>query len=89
MAQDYIETVDHIVTECMILAQKKIQRHDNIARLVRWKLCGKYKMNKSEKWYEHMPEAVVENEWFKIYWDFNIQCDKVTEHRRHDIIVVE
>lgn len=36
-----------------------------------------------------MPEAVVENEWFKIYWDFNIQCDKVTEHRRHDIIVVE
>ena len=45
--------------------------------------------NRGEKWYEHQPEGVVENEKCKILWDMTIQCDHVIEARRPDIVVVE
>ena len=41
-----------------------------------------------EKWYEHIPEGVVENEEVKVLWDINVQCDNVIEARRPDIIVI-
>ena len=69
------ETVNHI-SECMCLAQKEYKRrHDNIARLIHWTLCCKYDLSRSEKWYDHQPDGVVENERCKILWDMNIQCD--------------
>ena len=49
------------------LIKKEYQRkHDNIVRIVHWKLCGKYNLKRSKKWYEHAPEGVVENEEVKI-----------------------
>lgn len=57
------ETINHILSECKMLAQKEYKRrHDNIARLVHWKLCCKYDVRRSEKWYKHQPGGVVEDE---------------------------
>ena len=42
-----------------------------------------------EKWYDHHPEKVTENEKVKILWDMKIQSDKILEHSRPDIIVFE
>ena len=37
------ETISHIVSECEKLAQKEYKRrYENVARIVHWKLCGKY-----------------------------------------------
>ena len=73
-----------------MLAQKEYKRrHNNIARLVHWKLCCKYDMSRGEKWYEHQLEGVVENEKCKVLWDMTIQCDHVIKARRPDIVVVE
>ena len=73
-----------------MFAQKEYKRrHDNIARFVHWKLCCKYDMSRVEKWYEHQPEGVVENEKCKILRDMIIQCDHVIEARRPEIVGVE
>ena len=32
---------------------------------------------------------MIEDRWFKILWNFKIQCYHKTEYRRPDIIVVE
>ena len=40
-------------------------------------------------WYEHEPESVIENENFKILWDFTIQCDHMIDTRRPNIVVVD
>ena len=32
---------------------------------------------------------MVENEGFKVLWDFNVQCDRIVEVRRPDIIFVD
>ena len=66
------ETISHIVTEC----KEYKRRHDNVARIVHWKLCGKYNLKRSQKWCEHIPEVVVENDEVKILWDVIIQCDR-------------
>ena len=32
-------------------------------------------MKRRDKWYEHAPEVVVENEEVKVLWDVMIQCE--------------
>ena len=81
--------ISHIVSECEKLAQKKYKRrHNNVARINLWKLCGKYNLKKSEKWYEYDPEGVVENEEGKILWEVMIQCDTEIKAREPDKVLV-
>ena len=63
-----------------------MKRH-NVVRIVHWKLCGKQNLKRSEKWYEHAPGG-VENEEVKILWDVMIQCDREIKARKPDIAIV-
>ena len=85
------EAVAHIVSECSKLAQKEYKqvRHDNVVKMLLWKLCEKWGFSKAEKWYTHKPEKVLESEDCKILWDFLIQTDKTLEHNRPNITVIE
>ena len=84
------ETVWHITSQCTPLAQREYKRrHDNVARIVHWELCGKYDIQRDDKWYDHKPEGVIENERAKILWDFMIQCDHQIEHRKPDFVLIE
>ena len=55
-----------------------------------WLLCRKYHLQCSDKCYihTHKPQSVQENGEYKILWDFNIQTDKVIEHRRPYIVCI-
>ena len=59
-----------------------------VTRMVHWKLCEKFKLEKSEKYYLHSPQTVSENIYHKLIWDMNIQCDNVIVERRPDIAIV-
>ena len=84
------EIVQHIVSGCEILAQKEYKRrHDNIAKKIHWDLCKRHEIEDQEKCYDHIPDSVVENDNVKLLWDINIQCDKVIEARRPDIVVID
>ena len=52
-------------------------------------MCEKHNLERKEKWYEHCPKGVVEDDDVKLIWDINIQCDDVTEARRPDLILVD
>ena len=76
------ESVQHLVCGCEKLAQKEYKRrHDNVAKKVHWDFCKKNGLEHTEKWYEHVPGGVVENEEVKVLWDINVQCDNVIEAR--------
>ena len=84
------ESIDHIVSGCSKLAQKEYKRrHDNLGKIVHWKLATKCNFEATDKWYEHEPESVLENEDYKILWDFSILTDHVIEARRPDLVVVD
>ena len=42
----------------------------------------------SNKWYEHQPQPVAENENAKLLWDYSIRTDRVTPAHRPDLTLV-
>ena len=58
--------------ECSKIAQSEYKRRDdNVARMVYWKLCEKFNLEKPEKWYPHNPQTVTENVNHRLKWDMN------------------
>ena len=83
LCKETSESVMHIVGGCKKLAQKSYkERHDRVARRVHWELSKKYGLECGEKWYEHTPQEVIENNEVKLYWDCTIQTDKTIKHNR-------
>ena len=85
------ETVAHIVAECQKLAQKEYKqvKQDNVAKVIHWKLCEKWGIEKSDQWHRHKSEKVLESGKCKNLWDFSIQTNKTLEHKSPDITVIE
>ena len=50
---------------------------------------GKYGFPWNERWYEHVPDTVLENEDYRMLWDFSIRTDHETEARRLDLLVID
>ena len=85
------ESIDHIVSHCSKLAKEYKRRHDNLGKIVHWKIARKCNFEARDRWYELEPESVLVNEDDKILWDFSIQTDHVTEaregsYRRHGML---
>ena len=84
------ESIDHVVSGCSKLAQKEYKRrHDNLGKIVHWKLARKCNFEAGDKWYEHEPENVLESEDYKIFWDISIQTDHVIKTWTPDFAVVD
>ena len=59
-------TVNHIISECCKLAQKKKIRHDWMGKVTHGELCKILKFDHTDKWYMHKSEPVREHETHKI-----------------------
>ena len=82
--------INHITSECSMLAQNQYKkRHDSVARSVHWNLCKKYQMPCSNKWHEHQPQPVTENENPKLLWDYSIWTDRVIPANWPDLTLVD
>ena len=82
------ETINHIISGCPELAKTEyIHRHDRVATYVHWKICQKYKLPTTLKWYEHQPLTVTENNDVTILWDMPISTDREIKANRPDIVV--
>ena len=45
--------------------------------------------HRNDKWYNHVPDSVLENENYKLLWDFSIRTDHNIEARRPDLVLVD
>ena len=48
----------------------------------------KYDLECGEKWYEHKPLPVIENDQVKLAWDSTIVTNRCVPHNRPDITIV-
>ena len=88
MCNEFEETIDHIVAGCPVLANTEyIQRHDKAAGYIHWRICKHYHFSTADKWYEHKPEKVTENEAATVLWDMPVNTDKEIKANRPDIII--
>ena len=65
------------------------RRHDNVARAIHWDPSGKCGFERKERWYEHVPESVLENEDYKLLWDFSVRTDHEIGARRPDLVIID
>ena len=65
------------------------KRDDKVAKKIHWLLCKRFDLEFDHKWYNQVPDSVLENEGRRILWDFSIQTDKIIEHRLPDIVCLE
>ena len=90
MCKQNNETISHIVSGCSKLAQKEYKkRHDNVAMAVHLDLSEKYGFERSERWYDHVPDSVLENEDYKMLWDFSVRTDHDIKARRPDLLIID
>ena len=90
MCRKVDEIIDDIVSGGSKLAQKEYKRrHDNLGKIVHWKIARKSNFEVGDKWCKHEPERVLGNEGYKILWDFSIHTDNVIEAQRPDLVVVD
>ena len=82
-------TVNHLLGDCPKLAQKEYRRrHDGVAKALQWDSCGQYEFERNDKWYEHSPENVEDNEKCKLLLDFSIQTNRKLDRNRPGIVKV-
>ena len=84
------ETISHIVSSCSKMAQKEYKRrHDNVATAIHWGLSGKCGFERKERSYDHVPGSVLENEDYKLLWDFSVRTDHEIGARRPDLVIID
>ena len=74
-----------------MLAQKqyRLWRHDRVGVVIHWVMCQRFGFPFGNKWYDHTPERVLQNEDVKILWDFSIQTDHKLDHNKPDILILD
>ena len=50
-------------------------------------MCKHYHLSAADKWYEHKPDRVTENERATILWDMPVNTEKEIKANRPDIII--
>ncbi len=88
-AQNNAETINRIISEFSKLAQKEYKtRHDWVGKVINGEMCKKFKFDHTNKWYMHNPAPVLENNTYKLLWDFDIHTDHLISVRRPDLIII-
>ena len=84
----YDESMEHILSGCLELTKTEyIKRHNNAAAYMHWEILKHYNIKANDKWYEHQPETVTENEKVTILWDMQVHTDKTIKANKPDIII--
>ena len=87
---DRDETINHIISECSKLAQRRYKtRHDWVGKMIHWEMCKKFKFDHTNKWYMHNSAPVLEDDTHKLLWDFDIHTDHLISPRRPDLIIIK
>ena len=92
MCGEGVETVGHLISACTVMAQREYRRrHDKMGLRIYWELCGKYGIDRRERWFEETPDAVRVRKDGKveIWWDKKVTTATVTEHNRPDVVVID
>ena len=51
-----------------------------------WKICKEFGIKVKERWYEHEPKTVTENDRVTILWDMPIHTDRTIADKRPDVL---
>ena len=87
------ETVMHLVRGCPKLDTVNRNSTKEDITMLPEEFIGNYArshgldISDTDRWYEHTPADVMENDEVELYWDLTIQTDMAVAHNRPDIML--
>ena len=58
-----------------------------MAKAIHWDLLARCRFEQSE--YDHVAKSVLENDNYKLLWDFSVRTEHEIEARRPDLVVID
>lgn len=88
--RSHTETIQHLLSGCTFLANRDyLHRHNLSCAIIHQYLGKKYELlTHTVPYYKYNPQAVMENEIAKLYWDTTIQTDATVTANRPDIVLL-
>uniref|UniRef100_H3A107 Reverse transcriptase domain-containing protein n=1 Tax=Latimeria chalumnae TaxID=7897 RepID=H3A107_LATCH len=88
MCHHHGKHLDHILTACPVLVPNEyLNHHNRAASYIHWHVSKNFKMEVTDKWYQHQPQPVTENQEVTILWDMHVHTDRLLSANNPDIIV--
>ena len=82
------ETIDHLVSGGPELAKtENIQWPQQGSCTLHWKICKEFGIEVKERWYEHEPKTVIENDSVTILWEMSLHTDRTIAANRPDTVL--
>ena len=82
------ETIDHLVSGCPELAKTEYTHRCMCAAAhMHRKICKEFGIEVKERWYEHEPKTVIENDSVTILWEMSLHTDRTIAANRPDIVL--
>ncbi|CAK1595089.1 unnamed protein product [Parnassius mnemosyne] len=85
------ESLRHVISGCSALSNSEyLHRHNLVARILHQELALKYGLvDRKLPYYKYMPEAVLENDRARLYWDRAIITDRNILANKPDIVLMD
>ncbi|CAK1586333.1 unnamed protein product [Parnassius mnemosyne] len=85
------ESLRHVISGCSALSNSEyLHRHNLVARILHQELALKYGLvDRKLPYYKYMPEAVLENDRARLYWDRAIITDRTILANKPDIVLMD
>ena len=88
LCNKFDKSIDRILAGCPELAKAEyIKKHNNPAAYMHWKILQFYDIQTTDKWYEHKPDTVTENEEVTVLWDMQVHTGRAINANKPDIII--
>ena len=86
LCKEKSETTRHVISACPKLSQKEYKKgYDKVHCVCTGNSAKKHGMAQTDKWYEHVPPAMVETETMTLKWDSTIYTNSKLKHNPPDI----
>ncbi|CAG4944763.1 unnamed protein product [Parnassius apollo] len=85
------ESLRHVISGCSALSNSEyLHRHNLVARILHQELALKYGLvDRKLPYYKYLPEAVLENDRARLYWDRAIITDRTILANKPDIVLMD
>ena len=80
LCKQHEETIDHLTSECPILAKNEyLMRHDKVFTQFHYSICKALGTETTDKWYTHMPKPVYEEGDVTVLWNQAVHTEKLQQ----------
>ena len=88
LCNEYNDIDDIVSSGFPVLAKSEfMQRHDQAASYMHWKICKAFSLPVADKWYNYNPETVINNGQVTLIWDMQVHTDNEIKANKPDIII--